>query len=110
MPERHRPELSESVSGEPLVTYRRSPRTFHPGRTCAMPGCPTVLSIYNGGQRCAAHSVNSRTTTIGTVAASPPPEAAVSPPAVTGESSRQAEQAPGSALREPVVVASRLAS
>jgi len=55
MPQRHRPELSESVSGEPLVTYRRTPRTFRPGRTCAVGGCNTVLSIYNSGKHCAAH-------------------------------------------------------
>ena len=55
MPQRHRPELSESVSGEPMVTYRRTPRTFASGRTCAVAGCPTVLSIYNSGKRCAAH-------------------------------------------------------
>jgi hypothetical protein len=58
MPQRHRPELSESVSGEPLGTYRRTPRTFGSGRTCAVPGCPTVLSIYNGAKHCAVHSPN----------------------------------------------------
>jgi hypothetical protein len=58
MPQRHRPELSESVSGEPLTTYRRTPRTFVPGRTCSVPGCPTVLSIYNGAKHCAAHNPN----------------------------------------------------
>jgi hypothetical protein len=52
----HRTELSESVSGESPVTYRRTPRTFRPGRTCAATGCPTVLSIYNGGKWCAVHS------------------------------------------------------
>jgi hypothetical protein len=55
MPRQHRSELSESVSGESPVTYRRTPRTFRPGRTCAAPGCPTVLSIYNGAKWCAAH-------------------------------------------------------
>jgi hypothetical protein len=56
MPQPHRPELSESVSAEPLVTYRRTPRTFRAGRTCAMAGCQTVLSIYNSGKHCAAHN------------------------------------------------------
>jgi hypothetical protein len=56
MPQRHRPDLSESVSGEAPVTYRRLPRTFRPGRTCAVAGCPTVLSIYNGGKHCSVHS------------------------------------------------------
>ena len=55
MPQPHRPELSESVSAEPLVTYRRTPRTFRSGRTCAVAGCQTVLSIYNSGKCCAAH-------------------------------------------------------
>ena len=55
MPQRHRMELSESVSGERLVTYRRTARTFSAGRTCAMDGCPTVLSIYNSSKHCAAH-------------------------------------------------------
>jgi hypothetical protein len=55
MPQRHRPELSESVTGEHFVTYRRTPRTFSTGRTCARSGCSTVLSIYNGGKHCAAH-------------------------------------------------------
>ena len=56
MPQRHRPELSESVSADPLGTYRRTPRTFRPGRRCAAAGCLTVLSIYNGAKHCAAHN------------------------------------------------------
>jgi hypothetical protein len=56
MPQRHRSELSESVSGEHLVTYKRLPRQYRSGRTCAVPGCPTVLSIYNSGKQCAAHN------------------------------------------------------
>jgi hypothetical protein len=55
MPQRHRTELSESVSGEHLVTYRRMARTFSAGRTCAVDGCPTVLSIYNSSKHCATH-------------------------------------------------------
>ena len=55
MPQRHRPELSESVVGEPLVGYRRAPRTFRPDRVCDAPGCSTRLSIYNDGTFCSAH-------------------------------------------------------
>ena len=55
MPQRHRMELSDSVCGERMVTYRRTARTFSAGRTCAVDGCPTVLSIYNSSQQCAAH-------------------------------------------------------
>ena|SRR5579872_5931240 len=56
MPQRHRPELSDSVSAEPVGTNRRTPRTFRPGRQCAVPGCQTLLSIYNGAKHCAAHN------------------------------------------------------
>jgi hypothetical protein len=55
MTQRHRPELSESVAADPVVTYRRTPRTFGRGRTCAVPGCRTILSIYNGGKHCGPH-------------------------------------------------------
>jgi hypothetical protein len=56
MPQRHRSEISESVTADPLGSYRRTPRTFNPGRTCAAVGCQTVLSIYNGAKHCAAHN------------------------------------------------------
>ncbi len=55
MPQRHRPELLESIAGEPLVNYRRAPRTFRRDRTCAAPECSTRLSIYNSGAYCSAH-------------------------------------------------------
>ena len=55
MPQRHRPELVESIAGEPLVAYRRAPRTFRAGRVCAAHGCTTHLSIYNSGKYCATH-------------------------------------------------------
>lgn len=55
MPQMHRPELSESVAGEPLVTHRRTPRTFGTDRVCEVPGCTTRLSIYNDGTVCSAH-------------------------------------------------------
>ena len=58
MPQRHRPELSESVMAEPLVGTRRSPRTFGSDRVCDAPGCLTRLSIYNGGSFCASHSAH----------------------------------------------------
>jgi hypothetical protein len=60
MPQRHRPELSDSVAADPLGTYRGTPRTFSPGRCCAEPGCTTVLSIYNGAKHCAAHNPKQR--------------------------------------------------
>jgi hypothetical protein len=56
MPQRHRPELSESVAGERLVGYRRSARTFGRDRTCAHRGCTTRLSMYNSGSLCALHA------------------------------------------------------
>jgi hypothetical protein len=56
MPQRHRPELADAVSADPLGSYRRTPRTFGSGRTCALPGCLTVLSMYNSSKHCAAHS------------------------------------------------------
>lgn len=56
MPQRHRPELSEAVSGERLVGYRRSIRTFGTDRTCAFEGCTTRLSRYNSGSLCSTHS------------------------------------------------------
>lgn len=55
MPQRHRPELADAVSADPLGSHRRTPRTFSRGRTCALPGCLTVLSIYNSSKHCAAH-------------------------------------------------------
>jgi hypothetical protein len=55
MTQRHRPELADAVSADPLGSYRRTPRTFGRDRTCALPGCLTVLSIYNSSKHCAAH-------------------------------------------------------
>jgi hypothetical protein len=56
MPQRHRSEISECVSADPLGRLRRTPRTYGQGRHCAFPGCGTVLSIYNGAKCCGAHS------------------------------------------------------
>jgi hypothetical protein len=56
MPQRHRPELSDSVVADPVGSYTRAARTFRPDRRCATPGCLTVLSIYNGAKHCAAHN------------------------------------------------------
>jgi hypothetical protein len=72
-------ELSESVSGERLVTYRRTARTFSAGRTCAVDGCPTVLSIYNSAQHCAAHHDHRLGTTSQRVAQPPMGEPSVGP-------------------------------
>ena len=58
MPQRHRPELSESVAGEKLTGYRRLPRTFSTNRTCGASGCGTRLSMYNGGSLCSAHATH----------------------------------------------------
>lgn len=55
MPQRHRPELSELVMGEPLVGYRHSARTYGTGRVCTHQGCATRLSMYNAGNLCAVH-------------------------------------------------------
>jgi hypothetical protein len=43
------------VAGEPLVGYRRTPRTFRADRVCEASGCTTRLSIYNDGSVCSAH-------------------------------------------------------
>jgi hypothetical protein len=56
MPQRHRSEISECVSADPLGRLRRTPRTYGQGRHCAFPGCETVLSIYNGAKCCGAHN------------------------------------------------------
>jgi hypothetical protein len=64
MAHRHRPELSDSVSAEPVGANRRTPRTFRPGRRCAVPGCQTLLSIYNGAKHCAAHNPTHLRTTL----------------------------------------------
>ncbi|HTZ08897.1 MAG TPA: hypothetical protein VMB72_07485 [Acidimicrobiales bacterium] len=58
MPQRHRPELSESVAGEKLTGYRRAPRTFGAHRVCSAPGCDTRLSMYNAGALCSSHAVH----------------------------------------------------
>jgi hypothetical protein len=56
MPQRHRPELSEAVTGEHFVGYRRSARTFGRDRVCTHEGCATRLSMYNSGDLCAVHT------------------------------------------------------
>jgi len=55
MPQTHRPEFAASVTAEPLVGYRRAPRTFRRDRICSVPGCTTLLSIYNADDSCAVH-------------------------------------------------------
>jgi len=56
MPQRHRPDPSESVAGEPLAGHLRTRRTFRADRVCEAPGCSTRLSIYNTDTVCSAHS------------------------------------------------------
>jgi hypothetical protein len=57
MTQRHRSEISTSVSADPLGRDRRTPRTYRSGRQCAVAECQTVLSIYNGAKHCAAHNI-----------------------------------------------------
>jgi hypothetical protein len=45
----------EMVGGEMLGAARGHVRAYPPGRVCAAEGCTTVLSVYNGRARCAAH-------------------------------------------------------
>jgi hypothetical protein len=78
MPQRHRSEISESVSADPLGRDRRTPRTFRPGRQCALPGCETVLSIYNGAKYCAPHDAKPFRVASARVPSPSPPEGTVS--------------------------------
>ena len=48
-----------SLQGIQAIRARALPpasRTFGKGRTCAMPGCTTVLSQYNRRDKCWAHA------------------------------------------------------
>ena len=56
MQPRHSHDASERVMAEPFVGVRRSPRTYQRDRVCAVPGCDTRLSIYNGTTVCAEHN------------------------------------------------------
>jgi hypothetical protein len=47
--------VAESVTAEPLIAYRRAPRTFRRDRICSTLHCVTHLSIYNAGDYCAVH-------------------------------------------------------
>jgi hypothetical protein len=107
MPQRHRPELSDSVSAEPVGTNRRTPRTFRPGRRCAVPGCQTLLSIYNGAKHCAAHNPTHLHITVPRPLPDTPEVAApaMGEPAVTG-----ASRSPARVLVDPDVAVSRRAS
>jgi hypothetical protein len=46
---------SDSIEGTPLRYAGRS-HSFPKGRVCSAQGCPTVLSRYNGTERCSLHS------------------------------------------------------
>ena len=52
-----RTSISEGgpVSGERLVTWRRSAAVHGTGRVCSVPECTTRLSIYNSTNRCSLH-------------------------------------------------------
>ena len=39
-----------------LAIAERAPRTYPAGRRCEREGCDTILSIYNDGTRCRAHT------------------------------------------------------
>jgi hypothetical protein len=44
----------ESVGGD-LIGARGGPQRYGEGRVCALPGCGTLLSIYNAESFCAVH-------------------------------------------------------
>jgi len=48
------------ITGEMVGGPNHRARTFTPGRVCAHPGCPVVLSIYNSRDRCSAHDFDTR--------------------------------------------------
>jgi hypothetical protein len=53
--------MAEKYAGQTvyraLTPALRAPlRTWAAGRSCAEPGCKTVLSIYNGGKHCSIHA------------------------------------------------------
>lgn len=39
-----------------MAIAERAPRTYPAGRRCEREGCETVLSIYNAGTSCRAHT------------------------------------------------------
>jgi len=43
------------VEVDTLVGGHEKVKSFAPGRTCAEPGCGTILSIYNSADRCSLH-------------------------------------------------------
>jgi len=59
--DRHEPtgvimrDLAEGIGGVLCTSAVRRSRTYRSGRICAEPGCTTILSIYNPGERCAEH-------------------------------------------------------
>jgi hypothetical protein len=45
----------EMVGGERLGAHLAPVKAHAAGRVCAADGCSTILSVYNGGERCAVH-------------------------------------------------------
>ena len=52
-------DQSLKLRGESIRSLPRKNRTWADGRTCAEPGCPTKLSIYNRSTYCWAHAPTS---------------------------------------------------
>jgi hypothetical protein len=44
-----------AVVGERIAAWNHEIATQSPGRVCTLPGCDTVLSVYNSTGRCALH-------------------------------------------------------
>lgn len=49
-------EARRSLRGKFPGGAAKSPRRARTGRVCVERGCPTVLSVYNGGERCWEHT------------------------------------------------------
>jgi hypothetical protein len=51
-----RTAFATGVRAEGLADGTRPSARYAAGRVCSLPGCRTVLSIYNEDDRCAQHS------------------------------------------------------
>jgi hypothetical protein len=43
------------VHAQPAWSHGRRPKVYASGRVCAVLGCRTILSVYNGSSCCAVH-------------------------------------------------------
>jgi hypothetical protein len=50
------PEVPHGLRGKLPGTTGRGPRRVRAGRVCAEDACPTLLSVYNTGDRCWEHT------------------------------------------------------